>query len=48
LPKLPKSPLFDKIPQAGIVGDDPMMMSDTESDEIAGILLKVDCAPRRE
>ncbi len=48
LPKLPKSPLFDKIPQAGIVGDDHMMMWDTDSDEIAGILLKVDRAARRE
>ena len=32
----------------GIVGDDHMMMWDTDSDEIAGILLKVDRAARRE
>jgi hypothetical protein len=48
LPRLPKSPLFDKIPQTGIVGDDHMMMWDTGSDEIAGILLKVDRAACRE
>jgi len=47
LPRLPKSPLFDKIPQTGIVGDDHMMW-DTDSDEIAGFLLKVDRAARRE
>ena len=46
--KLPKSPLFDKIPQVGIVGNDRMMMWDTDSDEIAGILLKVDRAACRE
>jgi len=40
LPRLPKSPLFDKIPQAGIWGNDHIMMWDTNSDEIAGILLK--------
>ena len=48
LPRLPKSPPLDKIPQTGIVGDDHMMMWDTDSDEIAGILLKVDRAARRE
>jgi len=48
LPRLPKSPLFDEIPQTGIVGDDHMMMWDTDSDEIAGILLKVDQTARRE
>jgi pimeloyl-ACP methyl ester carboxylesterase len=40
LPKLPKSPLFDKITQAGIWGNDHVMMWDTNSDQIAGILLK--------
>jgi pimeloyl-ACP methyl ester carboxylesterase len=40
LPKLPKSPLFDQIPQAGIWGNDHVMMWDTNSDQIAGILLK--------
>src|SRR5262245_49099043 len=39
LPKLPKSPLFDKIAQTKIVGDDHMMMWDTDSDKIVGILL---------
>ena len=48
LRRLPKSPLFDKIPQTGIVSDDHMMMWDTDSDEIAGILLKLDRAARRE
>src|SRR5215470_16265585 len=48
LPRLPKSSPLDKIPQTGIVGDDHMMMWDTDSDEIAGILLKVDRAARRE
>ena len=48
LPRLPKSPLFDKIPQTGILDDDHMMMCDTVSDEIAGFLLKVDRAARRE
>jgi hypothetical protein len=47
-PRLPKKPLFDKILQTGIVGDDHMMMGDTDSDEIAGISLKVDHAARRE
>ena len=40
LPKLPKSPLYDRIPQLGIWGNDHIMMWDTNSDEIAGILLK--------
>ena len=48
LPRLPKSPPLDKIPQTGIVGDDHMMMWDTDSDEVADILLKVDRAARRE
>jgi hypothetical protein len=48
LPKLPKSPLLDKIPQVGIMGDDHMVMWDTNRDEIGGILLKVDRAACRE
>ena len=40
LPKLPQTALFDKIPQAGIWGNDHVMMWDTNSDQIAGILLK--------
>jgi hypothetical protein len=40
LPNLPHSPLFDQIPQSGIWGNDHIMMWDTNSDEIAGILLK--------
>jgi pimeloyl-ACP methyl ester carboxylesterase len=40
LPKLPRSALNDRIPQAGIWGNDHIMMWDTNSDEIAGILLK--------
>ena len=39
LPKLPPSPVFDNIPQAGIWGNDHIMMWNTNSDEIAGILL---------
>jgi pimeloyl-ACP methyl ester carboxylesterase len=39
LPKLPRSPIFDRIPQSGIWGNDHVMMWDTNSDEIAGILL---------
>jgi pimeloyl-ACP methyl ester carboxylesterase len=40
LPKLPPSPLYDRIPQSGIWGNDHIMMWDTNSDVIAGILLK--------
>jgi pimeloyl-ACP methyl ester carboxylesterase len=40
LPKLPRTALYDRIPQAGIWGNDHIMMWDTNSDEIAGILLK--------
>ena len=40
LPKLPRNVLNDRIPQAGIWGNDHIMMWDTNSDEIAGILLK--------
>jgi len=40
LPNLPRSALNDRIPQAGIWGNDHIMMWDTNSDEIAGILLK--------
>ncbi len=40
LPKLPASPLFDQITQAGVWGNDHIMMWDTNSDEIAGLLLK--------
>ena len=40
LPKLPRSALYDRIPQAGIWGNDHIMMWNTNSDEIAGILLK--------
>jgi hypothetical protein len=39
LPKLPKSPVFDRIQQVGIWGNDHIMMWD-DSDEIAGLLLK--------
>ena len=40
LPKLPHTPLYDRIPQMGIWGNDHIMMWDTNSDQIAGILLK--------
>jgi len=40
LPKLPKSTLFDRIPQAGIWGNDHIMMWDSNSDQIAELLLK--------
>ena len=40
LPKLPHSPTFDRIPQAGIWGNDHIMMWDDNSDEIAGVLLE--------
>lgn len=40
LPKLPPSPIFDRIPQFGIWGNDHIMMWDSNSDEIAGVLLK--------
>jgi pimeloyl-ACP methyl ester carboxylesterase len=40
LPTLPRTALYDQIPQSGIWGNDHIMMWDTNSDEIAGILLK--------
>ena len=40
LPKLPHSPLFDRIPQKGIWGNDHIMMWDSNSDDIAGVLLE--------
>jgi pimeloyl-ACP methyl ester carboxylesterase len=40
LPKLPPSTLFDRIQQVGIWGNDHIMMWNTNSDQIAGILLK--------
>ena len=40
LPKLPQSPLFERIPQAGIWGNDHIMMWNKNSDQIAEILLK--------
>jgi pimeloyl-ACP methyl ester carboxylesterase len=40
LPSLPRTPLFDRIPQAGIWGNDHIMMWDSNSDEIAGVLFK--------
>ena len=32
--------IFDRIPQLGIWGNDHIMMWDSNSDEIAGVLLK--------
>jgi len=40
LPTLPRSPLYDQIPQSGIWGNDHIMMWDRNSDEIAAILIK--------
>jgi hypothetical protein len=40
LPTLPHTPLYDRIPQMGIWGNDHIMMWDTNSDQIAGILFK--------
>jgi pimeloyl-ACP methyl ester carboxylesterase len=40
LPKLPRSPLFDRIPQAGIWGNDHIMMWNSNSDQIAELVLK--------
>ena len=40
LPNLPHTELFDKIPQAGIWGNDHIMMWDSNSDEIAGVLFQ--------
>ena len=40
LPSLPRTALYDQIPQSGIWGNDHIVMWDTNSDEIAGILLK--------
>ena len=39
LPKLSHSPVFDRIAQKGIRGNDHIMMWDTNSDQIAGLLL---------
>jgi hypothetical protein len=39
LPRLPRSPLFDQIPQSGIWGNDHIMMWNTNSDQIPGLLL---------
>ena len=38
--KLPKSAIFDRIPQAGIWGNDHIMMWNTNSDQIADLVLK--------
>jgi len=40
LPKLPHTPLFDRIPQAGIWGNDHIMMWNSNSDQIADLVLK--------
>ena len=40
LPKLPKSPIYDRIPQAGIWGNDHIMMWNSNSDQIADLVLK--------
>jgi len=40
LPKLPQSPIFDRIPQAGIWGNDHIMMWNNNSDQIAELVLK--------
>ncbi len=40
LPKLPKSALFDRIPQAGIWGNDHIMIRNTNSDQLADLLVK--------
>ena len=40
LPSLPHNALYDQIPQSGIWGNDHIMMWNTNSDEIAGLLLK--------
>lgn len=40
LPKLPAGPLFDRIKQAGIWGNGHIMMWETNSDDIAAILLQ--------
>ena len=39
LPKLPKSPVFDRIEQVGVWGNGHIMMWETNSDEIADIML---------
>jgi hypothetical protein len=39
LPRLPHSPVFDRIPQQGIWGNDHIMMWDANSDDVAGVLL---------
>jgi pimeloyl-ACP methyl ester carboxylesterase len=40
MPTLPHTPLYDRIPQAGIWGTDHIMMWDDNSDEVAGLLFK--------
>ena len=40
LPKLPKNPLYDRIPQVGIWGNGHIMMWETNSDQIADIMLE--------
>jgi pimeloyl-ACP methyl ester carboxylesterase len=40
LPKLPSSPVFDRIPQKNIWGNDHIMMWDDNSDQIASVLME--------
>jgi pimeloyl-ACP methyl ester carboxylesterase len=40
LPKLPRNPLFDRIPQVGIWGNGHIMMWETNSDQIADVMLE--------
>jgi pimeloyl-ACP methyl ester carboxylesterase len=40
LPTLPRTPLFDRSPQAGIWGNDHIMMWNSNSDQIAELVLK--------
>lgn len=40
LPKLPKTPLYDRIAQAGIWGNDHIMMWNSNSDQIVELVLK--------
>ena len=39
-PSCPRARLFDRIPQAGIWGNDHIMMWNTNSDQIADLVLK--------
>jgi hypothetical protein len=39
LPKLPRTALYDRIPQAGIWGNDHIMMWNSNSDRIADMLI---------